>query len=299
MIPRVVVVTGASGFTGPFVVRALKARFPEARVRCFVRLTSRRNSLDGLPLEFAVGDLRDVPSLRAAFKGADTLVHVASLGFDWIDPLFAAVKGSSLERGVFLGTTAILTTLPVASRPIRERAEALVRASGLAWTILRPTMIYGTPEDRNIARLIRFVLRWPVIPIVAPDARQQPVHVEDVAAAVAAVLESPATIGQTYNIAGREPIALEKLVRAVAAAAGVRRALLRIPLPVVRTAVALYGRLSAHPGIRVEQIDRLHEDKAFDFGAAARDFGFSPRSFDVGVRSEVALMRVNKAGAAV
>ena len=89
----------------------------------------------------------------------------------------------------------MLTELPVASKPIRERGEQLVRDSSVQWTILRPTMIYGTPADRNIARLVRFVSRWPVVPIVAPDALQQPVHVEDVATAVATALACPITIG--------------------------------------------------------------------------------------------------------
>lgn len=291
MTPRVIVVTGASGFTGPFVVRALMGRFPDATIRCFVRSTSRLEELRHLPVEVASGDLRDVASLQAAFRGADTLVNVASLGFDRIEPLFEGIRASNLVRGVFIGTTAILTKLPVRSRAIRERAESLVETSGLQWTLVRPTMIYGTPADRNVARLIHFVLRSPVIPLVAPRAKQQPVHVDDVAAAVASVLAAQVTIGRAYNIAGREPLALEELVRVVMRAAGVRRLIVRIPAQPVRAAVALYGRISSRPTIKVEQIDRLHEDKAFDYTEAARDFGFSPRSFEDGVRAEVAMIR--------
>jgi nucleoside-diphosphate-sugar epimerase len=289
--PRVIVVTGASGFTGPFVVRDLTRRFPDAIIRCFVRSTSKLDELRRLPVEFASGDLRDVASLRAAFNSADTLVNVASLGFDWIEPLFDAIRASNLVRGVFIGTTATLTKLPVRSRAIRERGETLVRTSGLQWTLVRPTMIYGTPADRNVARLIRFVLRSPFIPLVASRARQQPVHVEDVAKAVAAALGAEITIGRTFNIAGREPLTLEDLVRTVMRAAAVHRLIIRIPALPVRAAVALYGRVSSHPVIKVEQIDRLHEDKAFDYGEAARDFGFSPRSFEDGVRLEVAMIR--------
>jgi nucleoside-diphosphate-sugar epimerase len=289
--PRVIVVTGASGFTGPFVVRALISRFPDAAIRCFVRSTSNVDELRRLPVELASGDLRDVASLQAAFESADTLVNVASLGFDWTEPLFEAIRASNLVRGVFIGTTATLTRLPVRSRAIRERGESLVRTSGLQWTLVRPTMIYGTPADRNVARLIRFVLRSPVIPLVASRARQQPVHVEDVATAVASALGAQVTIGRTFNIAGREPLTLEELVRAVMRAAGVRRQIVRIPASPVRAAVALYGCVSSNPVIRVEQIDRLHEDKAFDYGDATRDFGFSPRSFEDGVRAEVAMIR--------
>ena len=294
MTPGVIVVTGATGFTGPFVVKALRGRFPDATLRCFVRPASRLDALRALPVEFATGDLRNADSMRTALRGADTFVHVASLGFDWLEPLFAAIAASSLLRGVFISTTAILTKLPVRSKAIREQGEALVRASGLRWTILRPTMIYGTPADRNVARLIRFAQRWPVIPIIAPGARQQPVHVEDVATAVAAALASPATIARTYNLAGREPMTLEDMVRAVTRAAGVRRLIVPLPSAPVRAAVSLYARLSAHPPVSVEQVDRLHEDKSFDYADAARDFQFAPRSFACGVRAEVAMMQATR-----
>ena len=289
-LPARIAVTGATGFSGPFVVRELRRRFPEAPIRCLVRAGSDRTRLDGLAVEFAVGDLHDADSVLAALGDADTLVNVASLGFGWTESLFDAIGRSRVRRGVFVSTTAILTRLPVKSRPVRERGEELVRTSGLEWTIVRPTMIYGTAEDRNIARLIRFVERSPVIPIIAPDALQQPVHVADVASAIVACLETPATIGRTYNLSGREPLAFEALVRETVRATGRRRAVVRVPLDPVLSLVRFYNRLASNPRLRVEQVLRLREDKAFDHIAAQQDFGFSPRSFADGVREEVAAM---------
>ena len=288
--PAAIVVTGATGFTGPFAVRALVARFPGVPIRCLVRPSSPRDALAGLPVTFADGDLRDAASLDRAFAGCDTIVHVASLGFDWVDPLFDAIERSTLRRGVFVSTTAILTRLPVKSRPQREHGEARVRASGLDWTILRPTMIYGTPADRNIARLIRFVRRSPLIPVIAPDARQQPVHVEDVAFAIAAALAAPASIDQTYEISGAAPVTFEGLVRDTVRATGRRRWVLRLPFWPVRLGVGLYGACVAKPRLSVEQVERLREDKAFDYAAAARDLGYRPRTFADGVAAEAALV---------
>jgi len=289
--PSAIVVTGATGFTGPFAVRALVARFPGVPVRCLVRPGSARQALDGLPVTFAAGDLRDGASLDRAFAGCDTLVHVASLGFDWVDPLFDAVARSALRRGVFVSTTAILTRLPVRSRPMREHGEARVRSSGLAWTILRPTMIYGTPGDRNIARLIRFVRRSPVVPVIAADALQQPVHVEDVAAAIAAAIATPATIERTYELSGAAPVTFEALVRQTVAATGRRRWVVRLPFWPVRAGVMLYNALVRRPRVSLEQVERLREDKAFHHDAATRDFGYRPRAFADGVAAEARLVR--------
>jgi uncharacterized protein YbjT (DUF2867 family) len=285
--PSLIVVTGSTGFTGAFVVRELAQRFPSARLRCFVRASSDRRVLEGNSVEFVEGDLHDERSLDAAFRDADTLVNVASLGFGWVDSLFAAIRRSHLRRGVFVSTTAILTRLPVKSRAHREHGERLVRDSGLAWTILRPTMIYGTSGDRNIARLIAFLERSPIVPVIAPDARQQPVHVADVASAVAAVVDNPRTVGQVYNLSGREPVTFETLVREAAQAAGRRPLIVRLPFGPVLGIVRLYNSLVSKPRIKVEQVLRLREDKAFDHAAARDDFGFAPRSFAEGVREEV------------
>lgn len=290
MRPDVIAVTGASGFTGPFVVQALRRRFPSATIRCVVRPSSRRDRLEPFGVEYAVGDLRNVPSLCAAFRGADTLVNVSSLGFDWVEPLFDAIHRSSFRRGVFIGTTAMLTRLPARTKPMRERGEALVQSSKFPWTIVRPTMIYGTPEDRNIARLIRFVLASPIIPVIAPNAQQQPIHVEDVAAAVTAAVDAESSYGRAYNIAGRDPLTLRAVIDTVIHAAGVRRLTIQLPTSPVRWLVA--G--ARHLGVRrltTEQIDRIHEDKSFAYDDAARDLGFAPRSFADGVAAELAMIR--------
>jgi uncharacterized protein YbjT (DUF2867 family) len=285
-----IVVTGATGFTGPFVVRALTRQFPSARVCCFVRARSDRRQLKGLAVEFAEGDLQDTDSVVAALKDADTLVNVASLGFSWVDPLFDAISQSPLRRGVFMSTTAILTKLPVRSRPLREHGERRVQESGLAWTIVRPTMIYGTAGDRNISRLIRFIERSPVIPLIASAALQQPVHVEDVASAIASCLAAPQTIGRIYNLSGRDPISFETLIRETVRATGRRRLLVQVPAALMHRGVQLYAAVAANPRLSVEQVLRLQEDKAFDHTAARKDFGFSPRSFAEGVRDEVRSM---------
>jgi uncharacterized protein YbjT (DUF2867 family) len=288
--PDVIAITGATGFLGPFVARALSARFPHARLRAVVRPTSDLSRITTPGVTTAVADLRDPPALEGAFAGADTLVNLASLGFDWVEPIVLAARKAGVRRAVFIGTTAMLTTLPVASKTVRERGERLVMESGLAWTILRPTMIYGTPGDRNLVRLIRFVDRSPVVPVVAPQARQQPVHVEDVAEAVAAALAAPVTVGRAYNLSGRDPIRLVALVRDVAAALGRRRLVFPVPLALVVQVVGVWNRLGGAP-VTVEQIRRAAEHKDFDRAEATRDFGFAPRSFQDGIRSAVRLWR--------
>jgi nucleoside-diphosphate-sugar epimerase len=286
--PGVIAVTGASGFTGEHVVRELAIRYPATTLRCLVRPSSSLSNLDAPHTSLITGDLRDAASLRQLLRGADVYVHVASLGFDWTEQVIAAVKNSGVPRCIFFSTTAIFTKLPVNSKPIRERAEELIRNSDTAWTILRPTMIYGTARDRNVSRLIRFVRRMPIIPLVAPNALQQPVHVEDVAGAVISVLSSQRTRNRAYNLSGGRALTLREMVQAVVRALELRRLLVTVPYSVVIGSIALYNQIAARPFLTVEQVKRIREDKNFGHEEAASDFGFAPRSFDEGVRAQVA-----------
>ncbi len=284
------VVTGATGYLGPYVVRALRERAPALQIRCVVRASSRTAPIRLPGVTSAIADLRDPDALYAAFQGADTLINLASLGFDWTENVVRTAQRANIRRAVFISTTAILTALSVRSKPVRVRGEEMVRQSELAWTILRPTMIYGTPKDRNIARLIRLIDVSPIVPLFAPRALQQPIHVEDVAWAVAAAVGNEKTVGRIYNISGAQPLTMESLAREVAAALGRSRLFIRVPLWPVVGMLSLWERLR-RPPISPEQVRRVGENKSFDHAEAARDFDFSPRDFRAGIKTEVELFR--------
>jgi uncharacterized protein YbjT (DUF2867 family) len=219
------------------------------------------------------------------------LVNLASLGFGHAPAIVEAARAAGLDRSVFVSTTALTTTLPARSKLIRETAEDHIHTSGLAWTILRPTMIYGAPGDRNLSRLLELLCRAPVLPIPGCGRRlQQPVHVADVADAVLAAVRRPATVGACYDVAGPEPMTFAELLRISAASVGSRTRLIPMPLAPMVTAARCYEWLSRRPRIRAEQVQRLAEDKAFAIDEAARDLGYAPRPFSEGIRAEAAAM---------
>src|SRR5439155_25711459 len=113
------------------------------------------------------GDLDDPDSVDAVFAAsqAEALVNLASLGFGHAPTIVAAAEEAGLRRAVFVSTTAIFTTLEARSKAVRQAAEDTVTASSLHWTIVRPTMIYGGPDDRNMARLLQLLRRFPVVPL--------------------------------------------------------------------------------------------------------------------------------------
>jgi len=207
----------------------------------------------------------------------------------------AAAGQAGLDRAVFISTTAVTTTLAARSKVVRLDAEQRIQDSGLKWTILRPTMIYGAPGDRNLSRLLLLLGRTPVMPVPGGGGRlQQPVHVADLAGAVLNAVQRPETAGRIYDVAGPEPLTFATLLREAAAAAGRRPRLVPLPLAPVIAVTRCYERLARRchcsARIRAEQWQRLAEDKAFAIDDAVRDLDYAPRPFAEGIRAEAAAL---------
>lgn len=286
------IVTGGTGFLGEHVLRQFVAR--GIKPVCLVRPTSDSRVLEEMGLPLRVGDLGDVESLVQAFAGARILVNIASLGFGHAPSILEACRRVGVRRGVFVSTTAIFTSLPAPSKLVRLEAERQIKQSGMSWTIIRPTMIYGTHRDRNMARLVRYLARYPIIPVFGSgNCLQQPVYVEDLAEAIFAAVDCPQSHGRAYNCSGKEPLSYNEIIDTVAEVLGRRVAKVHIPVRLVRYALWLYERMVAKPALKSEQVLRLNEDKVFPYDEATRDLGFRPRSFVDGIRAEVELMRKN------
>lgn len=280
-------VVGGSGFLGAYVLREA-ARLGHqtvalARSPAAARAVAERGAR---PL---VGDLDDARRLDEAFAGAgcEALVCVASLGFGHGPGIVAAAEEAGIGRAVFVSTTAVTTTLHLPTKQIRLAAEQQIRGSGLDWTILRPTMIYGAAGDRNLSRLLHRLSRAAVLPVPGTGERlHQPVHVADAAAGVLAALQRPAAVGSLYNLAGPEPMPFAELLRSCARAVGSTTRLVPVPLTPLVALARGYELVSRHPRIRPEQLLRLGEDKAFAIDDAVRDLGYAPRSFADGIGQE-------------
>jgi nucleoside-diphosphate-sugar epimerase len=258
----------------------------DIRPICFVRPTSA--PLQGVPT--ITGDLAD-----PQFPEADVLLNTASIGFGHGPGIVAAAKRAGIKRAIFISTTAIFTTLNAKTKSVRMAAEEAIRNSGLQWTIIRPTMIYGTARDRNMARLVRYLSRWPVMPVGGRGTHLlQPVHVDDVVRAVLLALDRDVSIGRAYNIAGKAPLTFNEVIDVVAAQLGRRVFKLHQPMGPIASMLALAERAKLRLPVKAEQIRRLNEDKAFDYSDAARDLGYAPISFEEGIAREIEAMGLRR-----
>jgi nucleoside-diphosphate-sugar epimerase len=274
-----VVVTGAHGLTGGAVVDALAAR--GHHVRAVVRRTDRVPGAN----ETMVTDVTDREVMGSALSGAEALVHVA--GIQLGEALVRLPALRDIRRVVVVSSAGIYSSHR-ASAATYGRNERALAASREDVVIVRPTMIYGAPRDRNVHHVIRFAQRWRFLPIPGDGASLiQPIHYLDLAAALATLVDRGGT--GTIDAGGAFPHSLRDAAIAIFAALDAPARLVHVPLAPARGAAAF---IDCVRGSRWrERVERALEDRSVDNGRLIELTGVHPRTFPEGVRDQVRELR--------
>ena len=256
-----ILVTGGTGFVGPHVVHALRAR--ELPVRVLVRDLRRGARARAWGAELAEGDVTDAASVAAATAGVDAVVH-----------LVAIIKGSraDFERVMVQGTRNVVSAAKAAgvrrfvlasALGLDERTkdavpyfaakwemERAVTESGLEHVILRPSFVFGK-DGGVLPTFIRLARYAPVTPIVGPGTqRLQPIWVEDAAAYYAQAIDLAAAANRTFEIGGPDAVTWNEFWDRAKRVLGARRPSLHVPFALMRAQATLTERLPGAPVTR-------------------------------------------------
>ncbi|ABR46439.1 3-beta hydroxysteroid dehydrogenase/isomerase [Alkaliphilus metalliredigens QYMF] len=281
-----ILLTGATGFLGGFVLEEMVKR--GHKVTCFVRETSNLEKIKELNVPYIFGKLDDYESICNALKDKETLINIASLGFGHAPHIVNACQEMNINRAIFISTTGIFTKLNPDSKGIRLEAERLIKESNLDYTIIRPTMIYGTPKDRNMWRLVQYLKKFSVLPILGNGTYlQQPVYVKDLAWAVVSAYETDKSIKKAYNISGLKALTYNEVVDVMGRVLGKKILKIHVPMKLSYSLLKIYENISSKPKLKAEQVLRLNENKAFSHDEATKDFGYKPISFEKGIELQV------------
>ncbi len=281
------VLSGGTSKTGNAVAWRLVNKFGADAVTCLVRPTSDAAFLRTLGVRLHVGEITEPVSYREILGPEVAFIDMSRIRFTHL--LLPALSEAGVRRGYFVSTTAIYSRYQTMSALYLEN-EAKIRASGLAYTILRPSMIYGTPRDHNMHKLVRFLSAAPAFPLFGGESLMQPVFVDDLADGIVRAIGDESTANQEYDLAGPEPLTYRVIVETVARELGRRIKILDVPPSLAENAARLGEKIPGFP-VKLEQVMRLREDKAFDIGKAQRELDYRPRSFDEGIRAEIAALR--------
>lgn len=222
---------GGSGFVGRHICHQLAAQ--GCRVRVLTRNRERAKQLILLPtVDVVTADVHDPRALVQAFEGADAVINLvgvlhdgrgngsfASAHVELARRTVAACRQAGVKRYLHMSALAAAADGPSAYLRSKGEAEAIVRASGLDATIFRPSVIFG--RDDSFLNLFAGLLQYfPVVFLGCPEARFQPVFVEDVAAAFVQALENPGSVGASYDLCGPRVYTLRELVEYVGRTTG-------------------------------------------------------------------------------
>lgn len=286
-----VLVTGATGFVGSHLIDHLLDR--DVKVTALVRSRARGAPLERRGVTLVEGDLANRSALEQAVQDQAIIYHVAALtgAVDEAELMQAnrdgtarlveaAERAGSISRFLLVSSGAAggPATFGVpkrdasSDRPLtmygrsKLAAEAVVRASLLPWTILRPPAVYGPRDTANFLAIFRTIARFGVAPVFGNGAQELSlIHVGDLAEACIVAANCPDALRHVWYVNHPDPVTSRALIRAIAGAVG--RSVRIVPLPDWTTRGALqatgtWARITGRKTI-------LHADKAHEFLAEA------------------------------
>jgi len=292
-----ILITGGCGFIGKAASRALRERGHDVRL-----LSSRWSGVqNGVPV--VRGDVRDPASLAAAMEGVEGVVLAhqfpnfpienpkAHQTFREVDAegtanVIAALKAHGQPRHlVYLSGAAVRDEMAGAHPGIDAKldAERHVRESGIPWTILRASIVYG-PGDHYLSRLADMIASGPVVPVFGDGrALSAPIHIEDLAQAIAAAMDDPRAHDALLDACGPNALSTNATLDLLMQVLGQYRPVLHLPVGVMNVVASALERLPEPPLSRgliaFSRFDNTSQGLNADTA-----LGLEFRSVDAGVR---------------
>jgi uncharacterized protein YbjT (DUF2867 family) len=262
-----VLVTGATGFIGPYVVHALRGR--EVPVRVLVREPRHGSNAAAWGAEVVQGDVTDPESLRRATAGVDAVVHLVAIikgsraDFERVmaqgtRDLVGAARDAGVKRFVLASALGLdeRTKDAVPYYRAKWEMERAVKESGLEHVILRPSFVFGR-DGGVLPTFIRLARFAPVTPIVGPGTqRLQPIWVEDLAEYFARSVDHAGAANRTFDVGGPDAPTWNEFWDRLKRVLGARRPSIHLPFALMRAQATVTERLPGAPVTR-DQVTML------------------------------------------
>ncbi|MCG3147391.1 MAG: Aurachin B dehydrogenase [Verrucomicrobiae bacterium] len=289
-----IAITGATGFVGRAIVKQARAEgYP---VRAIVRDPRESRWLaDEFGCELFHGNVLHAPALAGAFAGVKCVIHLVGIIIEKKENTFerahteatqnviAEAKSAGVKRLIHM--SALGTRADGRSRYHQTKwaAEEAVRKSGLAWTIFRPSLIYG-PGNKSISVLSKIVKYSPIVPVLGNgESKIQPVGVDVVAQSFVTAIRHDETVQHTYDLCGPAAFTWNELYDKLLAAQGLRKPKIHLPLPIARVQAKVFEALLPNPPFTSDQLIMTGEDNTGNPEPAVAAFGLTLESFEQGL----------------
>lgn len=287
-------ITGATGYIGSHLVMRLLSQGEHPR--CLIRNVNRAAQIfPSNNIELLLGDTTHPDTLTSAVQGVETIVHAAFVTADRKETATSRYEETNVGGTAHLikaaqeaGVKRIIEISGLGTRPAkpgsymqgRYQAEKMLQESGLDWTIIRPSVLFGgdAPFIKGLTELIR---TSPVVPLIGGGKiKFQPIYVEDVATIILKVLADPSgTKGKIYTIGGPDYYTFTQIIDALLQATQKKRIKLPAPIPFVALGATAMEAVLPRPPLTKAAMTLFSFDNITDLDSVERDFAFKPLSF--------------------
>ncbi len=249
-------IVGATGFVGSYLLEALDGTMPRDQVRCLVRSPQKAAALRAQGWATADGDLTRPDTLDAALQGVDIVINLVSIIRAKDGQTFEATMGSGhrrlvdaagragVQKFVYMSALGTSKTAVGLSEYYKYKwaGEEYLRASGIPYIIFRPSFLIGPGGE--FTGLLNMLTLLPVVNIPGPgDYPVQPMYVRDLARYLVAMLNDPRAVNQTLEVGGPETFTYNTMIRKTLEAKGKSALLIHMPLPLMRLAVPVLDKV--------------------------------------------------------
>jgi uncharacterized protein YbjT (DUF2867 family) len=270
-----VLIIGGTGFIGSKITEALVTL--GHRVTLPTRRRERAKHLIMLPtcdvIEANVYDAKVLAQLVAEQDVVINLVGIlhgntgAPYGSDWkrahVELTASILQAIRKQRYLHMSALGADSTGPSMYQRSKGDAETLVKNSDVAWTIFRPSVVFG-PGDKFLNTFAQLQAIAPFVPLAGAACKFQPVHVDDVVAAFISALNNDQTVHQTYELVGTEVFTLKQLVQLAGRAAGHKRAVFTLPDALARLQAQAMRLLPGESLLSADNLDSMKVDNTID-----------------------------------
>jgi len=300
-----ILVTGGTGFVGSHLIKRMRQE--GIPVRAIVRDPDKARALNNLGVDVVKGDVSDTDSLEKATIGVERIIHLVGIIQEAAGATFQRVHvdgtrnllDAARKSGVrhFFYQSALGTRPNAKSEYHKSKwaAEELVRASGISFTILRPSLIYG-PGDQFTIRLSEMIRLSPVLPVIGSGrSKVQPIFIDDVATCIVTAVTSDCCLNEIYEIGGPDQLTYEEVTVAIADAMGVKRPTLHLPLFFMKSMATVLKAVLPKPPVTTDQLIMLQEDTVCTMRDIRDAFGIEPLGFREGLEKFIRPASLEKA----
>ena len=291
-----ILVTGGSGAMGSVLVRELHNRGELVRV-CVAPGDPFVSRITDAVTDICYADITKKVSLAGICKGVKTVYHLAAIIVSRDDGEFDRVNAegtrniveeahwAGVKHFIYVSSASVTYPAPTPYSLSKSKAEEIVKFSGLNFTIVRPTLVYGERGGLEFDMYLEYLKKYSFVPFIGSGkALKRPVYVGDVISGLVALNDKKKTYKKTYNLSGAEAISIRQFSILCLKLLGTgKKPIVSLPVGLCMLIAKIMARFMKNPPLKWQVIAGITQDANLDPGQAMEDLGYLPAKVTEGL----------------